>query len=98
MSKELVTQEAASKFKDKLKRQLIDHADEFWENMRQLKPKDFCDVYLKMMPYGFSRVPDERPIDDETKQKLILEETTRKATLIGGGLPDMPEDVPYEED
>jgi hypothetical protein len=47
-----------------------------------------------MMPYGFAKVPDEKPLDEEGKQRLILEETTRKATLISGGLPEVED---YEE-
>lgn len=85
-------------FREGIKRQLMDHSKEFWYNLNQLKPKDFCDVYLKMLPYGFAKVPDERPLDEAAQQKIILEETTRKATVIGGGLPEDTEDVDYEDE
>lgn len=90
----IVSNAAADKFRDRIKLELLEHADEFWKNLALCKPKDFCDVYLKMMPYGFAKVPDEKPLDDEGKQRLILEETTRKATLISGGLPEVED---YEE-
>lgn len=92
--KNIVSNAAADKFRDRIKLELLEHAEEFWKNLRLCKPKDFCDVYLKMMPYGFAKVPDEKPLDEEGKQKLILEETTRKATLISGGLPEVED---YEE-
>lgn len=90
----IVSNAAADKFRDRIKLELLEHADEFWKNLALCKPKDFCDVYLKMMPYGFAKVPDEKPLDEEGKQRLILEETTRKATLISGGLPEVED---YEE-
>ena len=90
----IVSNAAADKFRDRIKLELLEHSEEFWKNLRLCKPKDFCDVYLKMMPYGFAKVPDEKPLDEEGKQRLILEETTRKATLISGGLPEI---IDYEE-
>jgi hypothetical protein len=94
MSGELVTKAQAGKFREQIQRELLDHADAFWENLCKCKPKDFCDVYLKMMQYGFAKVPEEKPLDEEGKQRLILEETTRKATLISSGLPDVED---YDE-
>ena len=76
-----------------IQQQLLDNSKLFWQNLSQLKPRDFCEVYLKILPYGFSKVPDERPIGEDERQRLILEETTRKATLIGGGLPQPEEDI-----
>jgi hypothetical protein len=90
----IVSKAAADKFRDRIKLELLEHSEEFWKNLKACKPKDFCDVYLKMMPYGFAKVPDEKPLDEEGKQRLILEETTRKATLISGGLPEIED---YEE-
>ncbi len=98
MSKELVTPAKAEKFRDKIRLQLLDHEKEFWQRLGQLKPKDFCDIYIKMLPYGFAKVPEEHPLDEDSRNKLILEETTRKATIIGGGLPESTEDVDYEEE
>jgi hypothetical protein len=91
---EIVTKAAQDKFRDRIRLELLEHAEDFWKNLNACKPKDFCDVYLKMMPYGFAKVPDEKPLDEEGKQRLILEETTRKATLISGGLPEVED---YEE-
>lgn len=76
-----------------IQRQLIENAPNFWEKLSVLKPKDFCEVYLKMMAYGFAKVPEERPIGEDERQRLILEETTRKATIIGGGLPPIEDEI-----
>lgn len=75
-----------------IQRQLIENAPNFWSNLAELKPKDFCEVYLKMMAYGFAKVPEERPIGEDERGRLILEEKTRKATIIGAGLPQLDED------
>lgn len=78
--------------REDIQRKLIENADKFWDDWNELKPKDRCELYLKMMPYGFAKVPDERPIGEDERQRLILEETTRKATIIGGGLPPQPDE------
>lgn len=78
--------------REEIQRKLIENADKFWENLAELKPKDFCEVYLKMMSYGFAKVPEERPIGEEERARIVLEQTTRKATIIGGGLPQTEED------
>ena len=79
--------------REEIQQQLIANAPKFWENLAELKPKDFCEVYLKMMSYGFAKVPEERPIGEEERARLILEETTRKATLIGGGIAALEEET-----
>jgi hypothetical protein len=79
--------------REEIQRQLIEHANEFWIEYSKLKPKDKCDIYLKILPYGFAKVPDERPIGEDERQRLILEETTRKATIIGRGLPQSDNDI-----
>lgn len=79
-----------------IQRKLIENADKFWKDWEELKPKDRCELYLKMMPYGFAKVPDERPIGEDERQRLILEETTRKATIIGAGLPQKEEEESIE--
>ena len=97
MAREIVSEAQIKKFQENLKKLLIDNTELFFENMAQLKPKDMCDVYLKMLPYAISKVPEMRELDDPTKQKLLLEETTRKATLIAGGAP-VEEDTAWEDE
>lgn len=79
---------------------LVRLGPKFWEYLEDLPPKAFMDIYLKMLPYGFSKVPEERPIGEDERQRLILEEKTYKATLIGGGLPqpDKVEETEFEEE
>lgn len=92
--KNQIVKPSKDKFRETVQEQLMYHYRDFWDNLLKLKPKDFCDTYLKMLPYAFSKVPEEKPLDEEGKQRLILEETTRKATLISGGLPKVEE---YED-
>lgn len=79
-----VTEKGERKFRDDIKLSLMEKIGEFWADWSQLKPRDKCDIFLKMMRYGFPMVPDEAPLDEEGKAKLILEETRRKAMLIAG--------------
>ena len=86
--KNQIVKPSKDKFRESVQEQLMYHYKDFWYNLLQLKPKDFCDTWLKLLPYAFSKVQEERPLDEDGKQRLILEETTRKATLISGGLPE----------
>ncbi len=74
-----------------IQRKLIENADRFWKELEKLPTKMFIETYLKILPYGFAKAPEERPIGEDERQRLILEETTRKATIIGGGLPSTEE-------
>lgn len=78
--------------REEIQQQLIRLGPKFWEYLEKLPPKAFMEIYIKMMPYGFAKVPEERPISEDERARLILEETTRKATLIGGGLPQHDDD------
>ena len=45
-----------------------------------LDPKEFCDVMIKLMPFGFAKVPDESPKKNEQTEdpKLLREIVTRE--------------------
>lgn len=87
----------SAQMREEIQRQLIKNSDKFWKNMAELKPKEWIDAYIKILPYGFAKVPEEKPIGDDERGRLILEETKRKATIIGAGLPRI-EETPIEED
>lgn len=78
--------------REEIQQQLTRLGPKFWSYLENLPPKQFMEIYIKMMPYGFAKVPEERPIGEEERARLILEETTRKATIIGAGLPQSDED------
>lgn len=92
---QIVTKKKKDDFKMKIQQELMDNYNLFWENMKKLPAKDFCDVWMKLLPYGFAKAPEERPLDDNKRAQLIAEETTRKVAIIAGGVP---EDVEYEDD
>lgn len=86
----------AQTFRQKIQALLRDNEEMLVTSMQKLPPKEFCDVYIRLLPYGFAKVPEERPIDptpDNTK--AILEERERKITLISG---NRMEDVEIIED
>ncbi len=104
MSKEQYSQEEFSRL---TRRKLIENYDVFWDNFRKLKPKDACDVYMKMARYGFAVAPNLKPIDDEAKQRLEAYKREQTAAAIADGLPPsadgasvspMPEDFDSDAD
>lgn len=84
MSKENYSQEEFSRL---TRRKLIENYDVFWDNFKKLKPKDACDVYMKMARYGFAVAPNLKPIDDEAKQRLEAYRREQTAATIADGLP-----------
>jgi hypothetical protein len=75
-----------TKFRDTLRERLQENEQLFWQNMANLKPKDFIDSYIKLLPFAYAKMPD-MSIGEDGQQKLLLEETRRRATIIGKGLP-----------
>ena len=84
MSKQDYSQEEFSRL---TRRKLIENYDVFWDNFKKLKPKDACDVYMKMARYGFAVAPNLKPIDDEAKQRLEAYRREQTAATIADGLP-----------
>lgn len=70
---------------------LIENYDVFWANFKQLKPRDACDVYLKMARYGFSTAPQAKLPDDEAEQRRQALKREQTAAAIADGLPDEEE-------
>lgn len=50
------------------------------EILDTLDPKEFCDVMIKLMPFGFAKVPEESPkkADMVEDPKLLRETVTRE--------------------
>lgn len=83
MGKKIISQDD---FRECMRTGLTEHFDEFWNNLQQLKPRDFVDGYLKALQYGFSRAPSEKELDEEEKQRQQLREQQRKQELIERGI------------
>jgi len=73
------------------RRKLIENYDVFWANFQQLKPRDACDVYMKMARYGFSTAPQAKLPDDEAEQRRQALKREQTAAAIADGLPDEEE-------
>lgn len=83
MSKKTMTQED---FREQMRQGVTAHLDEFWDNLRQLKPRDYVDAFLKAASYGFSRAPTEKELDDDQREEQRLKEQQRKQELIDRGI------------
>lgn len=70
------------------RRKLIENYDVFWANFQQLKPRDACDVYMKMARYGFSTAPQAKLPDDEAEQRRQALKREQTAAAIADGLPE----------
>ena len=90
MSKQNYSQEEFSRL---TRRKLIENYDVFWDNFKKLKPKDACDVYMKMARYGFAVAPNLKPIDDEAKQRLEAYRREQTAATIADGLPSFSDTI-----
>jgi hypothetical protein len=83
MSRKQMTQED---FREQMREDVAAHMKQFWDNLNQLKPKDYVEGWLKAAAYGFSRAPSEKELDEEEKQKQAARESQRKADLISRGI------------
>lgn len=58
----------------------------FWEKLSKLPPRDYFDVMLKLLPYGFAKVPEPKPLPDKN---VVLEERVRRVKAsVQQGLPE----------
>lgn len=48
----------------KLQQQLIQY-------MEALPPKDFCEMYFKLLPYAYSKAPEEKTTQNNQEAKMI---------------------------
>lgn len=80
------------------RRKLIENYDVFWANFKQLKPRDACDVYMRMARYGFSTAPQAKPIDEEAEQRRQALKREQTAATIADGLPDTDYDPDDDDD
>lgn len=71
------------------RQKLIENYDVFWANFQKLKPRDACDVYMKMARYGFSVAPAVKPLDEEAEQRKQAIKQQQTADTIAEGLPDI---------
>lgn len=84
---------------NKITRQkLIENYDVFWTNFRNLRPKDACEIYLKMARYGFSTAPQAKPVDEEVEQRKQEFKRQQTAATIADGLLDTNYDPDEDDD
>lgn len=71
-------------FRQEIQRLVFQNFDKLIESLSKLPPKEFIEYTIRLMPYGFSKVPEEKPIEVPDNANAILEERQRKVTLISG--------------
>lgn len=78
-AKELVRANQA-KFRANVQEIINHNMERMQEVLNTLDPKEFCDVMIKLMPFGFAKVPDETPKKIETQEdpRLLREIVTRE--------------------
>lgn len=67
----------------------------FWTAFTKLKPKDQCDVYMKMIKFGFAPAPTLKPLDEEGAQKQKDKKQKETEDAIHSGIPT---DTDFEEE
>ena len=68
--------------------QVMKHYDTFWNEWSKLRPKDKCDLYLKMVQYAFAHAPAEKPLDQDDLQKIEERKLLEKEQAIAAGIPE----------
>ena len=85
-------------FQKLTRKKAFQYYDVFWQAFLKLKPKDQCDVYMKMARYGFAQAPNLKPMDEEQRQKQEDRKTAEVADAIRQGLPQLDDDFEEEDD
>ena len=67
----------------------------FWTAFTKLKPKDQCDVYMKMIKFGFAQAPTLKPLDEEDLQKQKDKKQSEVEDAIRSGIAT---DTNFEEE
>ena len=75
-SKDLIKAQQ-QEFRLKVQDLIKDNLALFQENLAALDPKDYCDTFIKMIPFGFGRAPEDKPKPADDGSGDFLVERTR---------------------
>ena len=75
-----------SEFRNLTRKKIQERIDSFWREWEKLKPKEKCDLYIKMLTYAYSAAPAEKPIDDETAKRIAESKEAATANRIRQGI------------
>lgn len=84
-------------FRSLTKQQVIQHLDIFWNDWLKLRPKDKCDVFIKVLSFAFPHAPAEKAPDEDEKQRVIDNKNAITTKLIESGLDDFDDDDTDDE-
>lgn len=75
-------------FREQMRTELSARMNMFWADWAKLKPKERCMLFYKMMPFGYSQAPTEKPLDADAKQKQLDSKRAQAAERIADGIVD----------
>jgi hypothetical protein len=78
------------------RKRAFEYYDVFWRAFTKLRPKDQCEIYLKMVQFGFAKAPNLRPVDEEQLQREKDSKKAEVAEAIRQGIT--PADDNFEEE
>lgn len=84
-----------AEFREGLRNAISNNFELFFENMKKLPPREQCEFFCKVLPYAYSKVPEDK-IDSSNPTALLVEKE-RKLTLIQGQPRMQVKDEDYEE-
>lgn len=76
-------------FRETMRKECIDRLPAFWTNWEQLTPKDKCDYFYKVLIFGFSKAPAEKPMTPADADAARADRNrARAAEAIEQGIPE----------
>ena len=72
--------------------------DMFWKAFTKLRPKDKCEIYLKMVQFGFPKAPTIKPLNEEGLERKKQAKKEETAEAIRNGIPQSDNDFEEEDE
>jgi hypothetical protein len=79
--KELV-KEKQTEFRINIQNLVNDNMKRMQDILETLDAKEFCDVLIKIIPFGFAKVPEEKKPAENEDQNLVIEKTVLTQKLL----------------
>ena len=84
--KKIITQDD---FRETMRKECIERLPAFWVNWEKLTPKDKCDYFYKVLIFGFSKAPAEKPMTAADADAARVDRNrARAAEAIEQGIPE----------
>ena len=74
-------------FRNLTRAAVIERYKIFWNEWDKLRPKEKCDLYVKMLSYAFATAPAEKPLDAAAIDKIEKKKEQDISDIISQGIP-----------